>query len=369
MDQLQEARKTIDRVDREMAALFEERMHAVEQVAAYKKEHSLPVFDEEREKQVIATNAARITDASCRDDYVAFLHAMMDISKQRQKRLLFSETAAYQGVEGAYSHIALTRLFPDAQKRSYDTWDEVFRAVSDGAAARGVVPFENSYTGEVGEVLDLLYRYDLHITAIYDLKISHCLLGVRGAKLSDIQTVYSHPQALGQCKKWLEGRGFTQVPCLNTAVAAKQVGEAQNKTWAAIASRETAPLYNLDILADQLSTSSENTTRFIVIEKEQGQGGNRFNLLFTLDHKTGSLASVMAVIARHGFNMECIRSQPLKNLPWQYYFYVELCGDAGSGQAQALLSELQTCCLKLKLLGRYHKETTGGENDETERYA
>lgn len=102
MDQLQEARKTIDRVDREMAALFEERMHAVEQVAAYKKEHSLPVFDEEREKQVIATNAARITDASCRDDYVAFLHAMMDISKQRQKRLLFSETAAYQGVEGAY---------------------------------------------------------------------------------------------------------------------------------------------------------------------------------------------------------------------------------------------------------------------------
>lgn len=357
MDKLAEARAKIDRIDREMASLFEERMKAVEQVAAYKQEHDLPVFDEARERQVVEKNCAYLTDASCREDYVAFIQDVMDISRRRQKRLLFAETAAYQGVEGAYSHIALSRLFPDARKRSFATWDDVFRAVSEGDCTRGVVPFENSYTGEVGEVLDLLYRYDLHITAIYDLKISHCLLGVRGAKLSDIKTVTSHPQALSQCRKWLDGRNFTQIPCLNTAVAAQGVSEAGDPSRAAIASKETAALYGLDILVEGLSTSAENTTRFIVIEKGESKGGNRFNLLFTLDHKTGSLAAVMEIIAKHGFNMECIRSQPLHNLPWQYYFYVELCGDADSKEAELLLREMKENCRECKLLGRYTKES------------
>lgn len=362
MDKLLAAREQIDRIDREMAALFEERMHAVEGVAAYKKEHELAVFDEERERLVIEKNRAFVQDASCTEDYDAFIRAVMEIAKRRQRRLLFSGTVAYQGVEGAYSHIALRRLFPDAPNRSYQTWEEVFTAIVKGDAAKGVLPFENSYTGEVGEVLDLLYRYDVHITAIYDLKISHCLVGLRDAAFSDIRTVRSHPQALSQCQSWLKGRGYGQIPWLNTAAAAKSVRDEGDRSVAAIASAETAELYGLSVLATHLSTSAENTTRFIVVEKEQGTGGNRFNLMFTLDHTTGSLAAAMAVISRHGFNMECIRSQPLHNLPWQYYFYVELCGDADSAEAKQMLDELAAECRELKLLGRYEKRE-GDQND------
>lgn len=356
MDKLEQARQEINGIDREMAALFERRMRAAEDVIAYKTEHGLPVLDSGRERAVLEQNAANIHNPAYLEYYTDFLQGVMELSKRYQRVLDSADAVAYQGVEGAYSHITLKRLFPGARAVSFETFEEVIRAVESGEIPCGVLPFENSYTGEVGTILDLLYRYDVKISRIYDLKISHNLLGLKGARLSDIRQVYSHEQGLSQCKRFLDSCRVEQISYLNTALAAKFVSESGDRSKAAIASIETAALYGLEVLAPDISTSAENTTRFIVISREMGGEGNRFSLLFTLDHDAGRLAGVMQIIARYGFNMDNIKSKSLHNLPWQYYFYVEIEGNLFSPEAQAMIGEMKCECKELKVLGSYRKE-------------
>lgn len=355
MNKLDEARKRINETDAKLAPLFEERMQAVEDVIAYKLENSLPVFDGAREDAVLKRGGALIENEAYRPYYLDFLRGVMRLSRQYQRSLVCAGRVAYQGTEGAYAYIALKKLFPHMEVRSYETWEDVFTAIEEGDVSCGVVPFENSYTGEVGEVLDLLYRHDIYIREIYDLPIRHVLLGVPGSSLSDIKQVYSHPQALSQCREFLEPYRFEQVPYLNTALAAEYVSQTGDKTKAAIASEETAELYGLQILKKNINTSKENTTRFIVVSREPGRTGNRFSLLFTVRHDAGQLAAVMQVIAQDGFNMECIRSKSMRDLPWQYYFYVELVGDAASDEAQAMIEKIKPLCTRVKVLGAYTK--------------
>ncbi len=355
MDKLSQARMKINDIDARIAPLFEERMRAVEEVIAYKLENGLPIFDAAREDAVIERNLSRIEKEAYRPYYADFLRDVMRVSKQYQRSLVSAGTVVYQGAEGAYAFIALKKLFPHQTARSYETWEDVFAAVENGDAACGVVPFENSYTGEVGEVLDLLYRHGIYIREIYDLPIRHYLLAVPGASLSEIRQVYSHPQALSQCRAFLEPYRFEQIPYLNTAVAAEYVAKSKDRTKAAIASKETAELYGLQVLKENINTSKENTTRFIVISREPGRSGNRFSLLFTLRHDAGQLAAVMQVIAQNGFNMECIRSKSMRDLPWQYYFYVEIVGDAASEEAKAMIRQIEPLCTRLKILGAYIK--------------
>ncbi len=350
---LAEARQLIDQIDREMSALFEQRMSAVEQVIAYKQAHGLPILDSGREREVLEKNAARLANPAYRDYYLDFMKEIMTLSKQYQQVLAGADAVAYPGVEGSYSQIAMGRLFPRSRGVAYTTFGDVVQAVARGETAFGVIPFENSYTGEVGMTMDLLYQYDVHIVRMYDLPVSHHLLGVKGASLGDIRQIYSHEQALSQCRRYLSGLKAEQIPYVNTALAARYVSEAGDPAKAAIASRETAGLYGLEILAEEINTSSENTTRFAVIARQAPASGERFSLLFTVSHTAGQLAGAMQIIARYGFNMESIRSRSVYNVPWQYYFYVEIAGDAASPEAQAMLEELRQSCEKLKLLGVY----------------
>ena len=159
MDALQNARAEIDAVDAQLAALFERRMAAVLTVAQYKKEHGLPIFDAAREAVVLDRSAARIQDPALRPYYRDHVQNLMDVAKQYEAQVLGQNRAAYQGVEGAFAHIALKALFPHAEAVSFPTWDEVFDAVEKGDAAHGVVPFENSHAGDVSAVLDLCYNH------------------------------------------------------------------------------------------------------------------------------------------------------------------------------------------------------------------
>ena len=178
MDELQQARAEINQVDAEMAALFERRMDAVRQVLEYKRAHGLPVLDTAREKEVIARAVARLRDPSLSEYYTRVLKKMMEVSRDYQSRQLESFRVGYPGVEGAFSHIAASRVYPGRTQRAFTTFEEVFAAVQNGTVDVGVVPFENSYTGEVGEVLDLLWRYDCHIIGRYDLDIRQNLLAL-----------------------------------------------------------------------------------------------------------------------------------------------------------------------------------------------
>ena len=193
MDALEQARREIDTVDAQLAALFERRMKAVLSVAEYKKAHGLPIFDAAREKVVLDKAEARIGDPALRPYYRDHVQNMMDVAKQYEAEVLGRNRAAYQGVEGAFAHIALRALFPHAEAVSCPTWDEVFDAVEKGDAAHGVVPFENSHAGDVSAVLDLCYNHPgLWVVDVYDLPISQNLLVLPGTQLSDLTRVYSH---------------------------------------------------------------------------------------------------------------------------------------------------------------------------------
>ena len=356
MDLLQQARAEIDTVDAEMAALFERRMRAVADVVRYKAETGKPVFDAAREAAVLDKNTARITDEALRPYYRAFLSDAMSISRAYQRARLGRDTAAYQGVPGAWSHIALRRLFPFARETACTTWGEVFDAVQNGDAQFGVLPFENSNAGDVSTVLDLLYTHpDIIIARMCDLPIRQDLLGVPGAALGDVKTVFSHPQALHQCAGFIKTLGLAQQEAANTALAAQEVARRGDKALAAIASEETAGLYGLCVLARNINGSEDNTTRFIVIGKALREKGNRFSLLFTVDHKAGALARVMRVIGEEGFNLECIKSRPMPHVAWEYYFYAELVGDCSGAAAQALLEKLGAVCRTVRVLGVYSR--------------
>lgn len=357
MSLLEDARKQINAIDREMAILFERRMRAVEDVIQYKQEHQLSILDATREKSVIQQALLSIQNEKYIPFYEEFIQAVMAISRSYQKQILCQGVVGYQGIEGAFSYLAGSHVFPDMQKKSYATFEEVIQAVDTKDISYGIIPFENSYTGEVGEVLDCMMMYpDVYITAIYDQKISQNLLGIKGATLQDIQQVYSKDQAIYQSKKFLAGRGYELIPYPNTALAAQYVASQQDIHKAAIAAKENADLYDLAILAEDINTSSQNTTRFIIIQKEMAKQSDVFSILFTTPHVAGALVEVMRIIAKGGFNMQSIKSRSMCDKPWEYYFYVEIDGNIGGEKEQALLCDLQAICDYVRVLGAYTKK-------------
>lgn len=356
MDKLQQARTMINEIDSQIAALFEKRMEAARLVAEHKQEHGLPIFDAVREAQVIENNSKKIADDEIRSYYVNFLKSTMKLSRQYQHKLISGMKVAYSGVEGAFAHIAAGKIFPDGHKVPFGDFESAYQAVVNGDADCAVLPIENSYAGEVGQVLDLMYTGSLYINGVYDLNVSQNLMGVKGAALSDIREVISHQQALMQCHDFIKEHGLDPLQATNTAVAAQKVAEMKDKTVAAIASKETAELYGLDIIEKNINGSNFNTTRFAVFSRAENTDkapGNYFLLLFTVSHVAGALAKAINVIGAHGFNMKVLRSRPVKDSNWQYYFYVEAEGNVHGSEGQAMLSELREYCDRLKIVGNY----------------
>lgn len=353
MENLDEIRDQIDEVDKQLTTLFETRMKLAAQVAQYKQKHNLPVLNTAREEQVIAKNVERLTNQNLAPFYEDFLQYTMNISKQYQTQILGQNKVAHQGVEGAFSHYVTTTLFPHAQLVSTPTFEDVFQLVEDGKVTYGVVPFENSTTGDVSGILDLCYSHQCYITQMYDLPVVQNILALPGTQLSEIKTVISHPQALGQSKRFLESLAVTQTPFDNTATAAKYVAEAGDRTLAAIASIEAGERYGLTPIATNIATEVNNTTRFIVISKQKPTTGNRFSLLVTLENKVGHLGTLIQTISSHGYNMENIKSRPLPHRSWEYYFYIELVGSPENKEGQKMMENITPVCLSKRLLGIY----------------
>ena len=354
---LNKARDEIRRVDKEMAKLFEERMEAAEKVAAYKKEHGLPIYDAKQEDAVIERNTALIENGDLLPYYKDFLKYTMDISKKYQHALSDGVKIAINGEEGAFAHVAAKRIFKGAEAVFYKSFAEAYKAVQKGECESAVIPIENSFAGEVGQVMDIMFEGDLYITGVYTLPISQNLLGLQGTKLSDIKEVISHPQALAQCGDYIKEHGFKATPFGSTSAAAHEIAKRNDKTAAAIANKETADIYGLTVLDHDINGSAQNTTKFAVFSrKENKESGKMFILMFTVNDAAGTLAKAINVISSHGFNMKALRSRPVKDAAWQYYFYVEAEGDDSSDKGQEMLRELSRECEKLKVVGRYCAE-------------
>lgn len=365
MDKLKIAREIINETDKQMAELFCKRMKAAQLVAEYKSEHGLPVYDAKREEALVEKNLEYISDEDFRSYYIDFIHSVMDVSKKYQYRLIEGMKIAYSGVEGAFAHIAAKKIFPGCRYVSYGDFSKAYEAVRKGECDCCVLPLENSYAGEVGQVTDLIFSGKLFVNGIYDLQICHNLLGVHGAKLSDIKTVISHPQALSQCEGYIDFHGFEKIKDKNTALAAKTVAESGRKDIAAIASDETARLYGLDILDCSINESDGNTTRFAVLTRSETKPADgKFIMMFTVGNVAGALAKAVNIIGEYGFNMQALHSRPFKEESWQYYFYVELEGNPYSSEGQKMLEELSKQCSKIKIAGCYSSEIRldGGDN-------
>ncbi len=359
MADLKDIRIKITETDNKMAELFKERMALVEQVAQYKKEKGLPILDPEREAEILQKGAARIEDIDLKSYYVSFLKSTMELSRRYQSSILEGLRVAYCGTEGAFAHIAASKIFPSARKVAYTSFKKAYDAVENGECDCAVLPVENSFAGDVGQVNDLMFSGSLFVNGMYDLPITHDLLGIAGSTVKDIKTVVSHPQALSQCSSFIKGNELAEIEYSNTALAAEYVKNAQDKSIAAVASAESAKLFGLEVVARSINDDRSNTTRFAVFSRTENrmEGSNPhqyFSLLFTARNEAGALAQALTIIGKHGFNMRTLRSRPMKELLWQYYFYVEAEGDIYGEEGQQCLEELKDCCDKIKVVGSYN---------------
>ena len=372
MRDLPEIRKDIDRIDNELIALFRERMDCAKEVGNYKKANNIPVLNRQREEEILADvqqkggeygSYARLLFSNIMELSRALQHNIICSGKELRSSILNappfpksqSFTVAYQGIKGANSHEAALKLFPDAEMKHYKTFEDVFEAVNSGEITFGVLPVENSTAGSVSAVYDLILRYRFYIVGALDMPIDYCLAGLRQSELEDIDTVWSHPQALSQCANYTEAHGFDPVPCANTAVAARDTAREKRLNVAAICPYKAAEEYGLKIMDDHLQDNPYNSTRFIVISKQLYISGdaNKISLCFSLPHVTGSLYSLLCRFNSLGLNLTKIESRPIAAKDFEYLFYLDFSGNAQSEDVVDLLSQLSEEMPEFSFLGNY----------------
>ena len=275
---------------------------------------------------------------------------------------------SYSGIEGSFAGIAAEKIFPDDPQISCHTFREAYEKVEQGNCDACVLPIENSYAGEVGQVSDLMFAGTLKISGVYELRVSQCLLGVKGSTSATIRKVISHPQALEQCGDYLAQSGYEAVPYENTARAAKEVAQRGDLTLGAIGSRGAAELYGLEILEEDINESAQNVTRFAVFVRPDASGtlqqGANTVLIFTIQDYAGALARAITIIGKHNYNMRVIRSRPVREANWQYYFYTEIEGRLDTEEGWRMLEQLKAACEVIKVIGNYAPGVCIGEKEE-----
>ena len=360
MSDLDIVRKEIEEIDKSMAALFVKRMEAAGKVAEYKMKVGLPVKDETREKQLIEKNMAYIESDEYKPYYSDFMKDVIGISCRYQDKRMNGIKIAYAGKEGAFSHIACGKFFKEGVTVSYPGFKEAYDAVENGEVDFAVLPIENSYAGEVGEVMDLMFSGNLFINKVIDMEITQNLVAKKNVSMDEIKKVISHPQALHQCAEYIDTKHWETMEMPSTSDAAGYVAESDDKTLAAIASIDAAEKYGLNVLDRNINDSGVNTTRFALFSSVRNSTvtkkkriGECFSLVFTVSNQPGALTQALNILGVHDFNMRCLRSRPMKNLQWNYYFYLEAEGDINSENGQDMLRELNAVCDKLRLVGFY----------------
>lgn len=374
---IQDYRSKIDSIDEQLVKLFAERMEISGEIAEYKKENDLPVYNQKREREKLNSVIEQTPDEV--KDYSPMLYSLIfELSRSYQNRLigtdngitdkirdaientpkLFPERAsvACQGVEGSNSQYACDKLFKNANIMYFSTFDAVFSAIEKGLCRYGVIPVENSNAGSVNSVYDLMMSHNFNIVRSIRLKIDHNLLVNKGAKIEDIREVYSHGQAISQCSKFLETmKNVRVIPYENTAVAAKTVSESGRKDIAALASRQCMKYYGLDCLKDSVQNTDNNYTRFICISKdlEIYPGANRTSLMLTLPDEQGSLYKFMSKLYALEINLNKLESRPLPSREFEFMFYFDLDTPVYSPKLLQLIGELPGACESFHYLGSY----------------
>ena len=373
---LLECRNKLDVIDKQIVKLFEERMDICGKVAETKIATGKAVYDAEREKQKLEAVSAMAGSDFNQIAVRELFSQMMSISRKYQYSILAEHgrsaklgfeqldrlpvegvRVVHQGVEGAYSHAAAIQYFGrDAEIYHVARFEDAMKEVQLGNADYAVMPIENSSAGAVIDMYDLLTRYDNYIVAETFLPVNHALLGVPGARLADVKTVFSHPQALMQCGRYLEShREWEKHSLKNTAMAAKKVKEDGKKHKAAIASSLTADIYGLKVLDECIQDNKMNATRFIIVSGKRvfTSKAEKISICFEGMHESGSLYHMLSHFIYNGINMNHIESRPVQGKNWEYRFFVDFEGNLNDAAVQNALRGLTEETLGLKILGNY----------------
>lgn len=369
-------RNEIDKTDREMLRLFEKRMALAEEVALSKLESGKAVADVSREQELLRQLCGLATGEFNAKAVREVFSQLIAISKKRQYQLLVEngkplsldyvqkdslefpgEKVVFQGEEGAYTYAAMKEFFE--QKMEFinvQTWKEAMELVATGERDWGVFPIENSTAGSVSDVYDLMEEYPIYIVGEQVLPISHTLMKIPGADVEGIRTIYSHPQALAQCRKYLEKHypDWEQVPMLNTAIAAKEIAREGDPSKAVIASRYAAELYGLEVFQDGGMTQKVNSTRFVIVsrKKEFRKDAGHLSICVELPHKSGSLYNILSHFIFNDLNMTRIKSRPIEEKPWEYRFFIDFDGNLSDVAVQNALLGIASEA-NMRLLGNY----------------
>lgn len=375
MEGLDGYRKSIDEIDKKLTELFEERMKIVLKVGEYKKKNNLPIFDANRENQVIQKNLGYLKNKDYSKETKTFFTRIMEISRDLEHRktkenlnehILNScktnevkDKVGFYGVRGSFSEEAMIKYFGENKEaKSYEEFENVFVAVKNGEIDYGVLPIENSSTGAISDVHDLLYKYGFYILGEVCIRVNQNLVGIKGTTLETITEIYSHPQGFGQSTEFLKShKDWKLIPFHSTATSAKLVNDLNDNSKAAIASKRVASIYNLEIIKENINNQSENFTRFIVVgrELEKNPKADKVSVVFSLDDKAGTLYKLLSHFAENNINMIKIESRPMKHGPWKYFLYVDFEGDLYSDEVTKALSLIEQSSLYFKLLGAYEK--------------
>jgi prephenate dehydratase len=273
---------------------------------------------------------------------------------------MVANKVAFQGERGAYSELAVFRFFPNSKPVPVRSFQEVIEKLLSGLSDYAVVPIENSIEGSVNEVYDLLLQSNLYIVGETYQSIHHCLIAIKGNDLRSIKEVYSHPQALAQCRHYLNEKKLDSIPVYDTAGAVKMVKEGQNKRAAAIASKRAAEIYEMEILDIGIEDRKNNFTRFYILSRgpadTKPSGSDGTSIIFSVKHEPGSLVNILSEFARREINLTKIESRPTKETPWEYNFFTDFEGHVLDSKVRDVLKAIGPKTAFVKILGSYKKE-------------
>ena len=365
-------RDALDRLDTDLVRVLSERRKVSGEMIRLKEEAKLPLRDQKREEEMLARRIQMGREAGLGSHYVTrvFQEVIEDSVRLQQDYLIEKGRSerpaairvAFQGIEGAYSHLAAKQFFAaDVDRLAFaglPSFREVIQSVEDGAADYAMLPVENTTSGTINEVVDLLYHTRLSIVGEERFRVDHCLVAHEDVPLGSLKRIFSHPQALAQCTHFLAELPGCQIePFTDTAMSVRRIQEERNPTQAAIASEEAARLFGLVILRRGLANQRENYTRFLVAAAEPRTVDlripTRTSLVLATNDSPGALADALLVLKQHQVNLTKIDSRPILGTPWQYFFFADLEGNVDDPRVRGALEELKRHTRFLKVLGTY----------------
>ena len=376
MRSLEELRNELDRIDPQIIQLYEERMSVCEEVGEIKIEEGRKVFDRNREQQKLAQVTREAKDPFYKKGLTELFEQLMSQSRKLQYQLLTKKGAlgrlpfigvdeldwknsrvVFQGTDGAYSQAAMHKFFSkDVNSFHVQTFRDAMEAIEEGSADFAVLPIENSSAGMVSEMYDLLEEFENYIVGEVILPINHYLVSTENTTLESIERVYSHPQALMQCSKFLDRHGsWQQIGAANTAVAAKKILNENDPTQAAICSEHAAEIYGLKILEEKINHNHNNSTRFIVVTNQKIflKKAQKISICFEVAHESGTLYHLLSHFIYNDLNMTKIESRPIEGKTWEYRFFVDFEGNMGDAAVKNAIRGLREESKSLKILGNY----------------